>query len=88
MTLKFNAHLLLAAQVGGAPGVFTLDGVSVFYRDVLVGAIVVRAERLAALLFLAFAAVTLDVSGVLDQRVSLGAFHGVAVLLVLWRLEK
>ena len=77
----------VTAKVGRAPVVRARDGVSVVYGGVLVGAIVVRAERLAALLFVALAAVTLDVSGVLDQRVTLGAFHGVAVLLLHWPSE-
>ena len=77
----------VTAKVGRAPVIRAHDGVSVVYRGVLVGAIVVRAERLAALLFVALAAVTLDVSGVLDQRVTLGAFHGVAVLLLHWPSE-
>ena len=60
---------MIAAQVGRAPGVIALGGVSVVYGGVLVGAPVARAERLAALLFLALVAMALDVFGVVDQRV-------------------
>ena len=54
------------------------------YGRVLVGAPVARAERLAALLFLALVAMALDVFSVVDQRVTVGAFDGVAVLLLVW----
>ena len=60
---------MVAAQVGRASGVVALGGVSVVYRGVLVGAPVARAERLATLFFLALVAMTLDVFGVVDQRV-------------------
>ena len=60
---------VIAAQVGRASGVIALGGVGVVYGGVLVGAPVARAERLAALLFLALIAMALDIFGVLDQRV-------------------
>lgn len=85
-TIENEIHFTLTvvtAQVGRAPVVIALDGVGAVDRGILVGALVVRAERLAALLFLALAAVALHVFGVLDQRVTVGAFHGVAVLLLI-----
>ena len=69
----------VAAQVGGAPGVVAQEGVSAVYRGVLVGAPVVRAEFLAALLFLALVAFTPYAVGVVDRTVTVGAFDGVAV---------
>lgn len=47
------------AHVGGASGVRTLDGASAVHRNVVVGARVVRAERLAALGHFALDVVTL-----------------------------
>ena len=73
---------LFTAQVGRAPGVRTQDGVRVIYGGVLVRAVVKRAERLAAPLFLALVAFTLNVFGVLGQRVTVRAFHGVTVQLL------
>ena len=69
----------VAAQIGGAPGVFGLDGISAVHGSVLVGTRVVRAVCLAALLFLALAAFTLNFVGVLDRSVAVGAAGGVAV---------
>ena len=60
----------VAAQVGRAPGTGAIDRVRVVCMGVLVGALVVRAERLAALLLLALVPVTLHVFGVVDQRVT------------------
>ena len=74
---------LFTAQVGRAPGVRTQDGVRVVYGGVLVRALVKRAERLAALLFLALVAFTLNVFGVLVQRETVRAFsrsHSTAYL--------
>ena len=69
----------VAAQVGGAPGVVAQEGVSAVYLGVLVGARVVRAEFLAALLWLTLVAFTLYAVGVVDRAVTVGAFDGVAV---------
>ena len=74
---------MVAAQVGRAPGVVALGGVSVVYGGVLVRALVVRAEDLAALLFLALVTFALDIPRVFDQRVAVRAFDGVAVVRVL-----
>ena len=70
---------VVAALVGGAPGVVTFDAVSAIRGSVVVGARVGRAECLATLLFLALAVVALHVMGVFDQRVSLRAADGAAV---------
>ena len=72
----------IAAQVGRAPVVRARNGVSVAYGGVLVRVLLVREECLAALLFLALTAFTPDVFDVLDQKVTVRAFHGVAVQLV------
>ena len=56
-------HTFVAAQIGGAPGIVALDGVSAVHGSVVVGTRVVRAERLAALLFLALAVVALHIMG-------------------------
>ena len=81
--LCFLSNLtFLAAQVGGAPGVLALESVSVVHGSVIVGASVVRAECLAALLFLALAVVAHHVVGVFDWGVTVGAADGVAVLRV------
>ena len=83
-TFAFESRLtFVAAQVGGAPGVLALESVSVVHGSVVVGARVVRAERLTALLFLALAIVTLDLVGAVDRGVSVGATDGVAVDIVL-----
>ena len=79
---------LTAAQVGRASGVIALGGFGVVYGGVLVRTPVARAERLAALLLLALVAMALDVFSVVDQRVTVGAFDGVAVLLLVWCVER
>ena len=68
---------VVAAQVGGAPGVRAQDGVSPMERSVFVWARVLRAECFAALLFLALAVVALHIMGVVDRRVAVGAGNGV-----------
>ena len=70
---------VVAAQLGGAPGIFAQDGVSTVHRSVVVGASVVRAERVAALLFLTLAVVALYIMRVVDRSVAVGAADGVAV---------
>ena len=69
----------VAARVGGASGSIALSGVSAVHGSVVVGARVVRAERLAALFFLALVTVALHVVGVRDWSVTVGAADGVAV---------
>ena len=70
---------VVAAQVGGAPGVRAQDGVSPMERSVFVWARVLRAECFAALLFLALAVVALHIMGVVDRSVAVGICNGVAV---------
>ena len=72
---------LVAALVGGATGPIAPDGISAINRGVVVAACVVRAERFAALLFLAITVVTLDCVGVVDRSISIRATDGVAVLM-------
>ena len=76
--MQFDAHLL-AALVGGAPGVVAQESVGSVDGSVVVGARVVRAEGFTALLFLALAVVTFHVMGVFDWSVAVGAADGVAV---------
>lgn len=71
--MQIKGLTVVTAQVPGAPAVVALDSFSAVDEVVLVGTRVVRAERLAALIFLAFVAFTLDVLGVLDRRVTVGA---------------
>ena len=70
---------VVAAQLGGAPGIFAQDGVSTVHRSVVVGARMVRAEGFAALGLLALAVVTLDFVGVVDRSVAVRASNRVAV---------
>ena len=74
-----SRHTFVAAQIGGAPGIVALDGVSAVHGSVVVGTRVVRAVCLAALLFLALAVVALHIMGVVDRSVAVGAADGVAV---------
>ena len=60
------------------------DVVTVVLKGAVVRALVALAGCLAALVFLAFVAITLDVLGVVDRIVAVGALHGVAVFLLLW----
>ena len=77
-------HTFVAAQIGGAPGIVALDGVSAVHGSVVVGTRVVRAVCLAALLFLALAVVALHIMGVVDRSVAVGAADGVAVQRILF----
>ena len=70
---------VVAAQLGGAPGIFAQDRVSTVHRSVVVGARMVRAEVFAALGLLALAVVTLDLVGVVDRSVAVRAGNRVAV---------
>ena len=81
MWIAIVAHLL-AAQVSRAAGIIALDCISAVHGSVVVGARVVRAERLAALLLPALAVFALYVVGVVDRGVTVGATDGVAVLRV------
>ena len=70
---------VVAAQLSGAPGLRAQDGISPMDHSVLVGARVIRAERFAALLFLALAVVALHIMGVVDRSVAVAICNGVAV---------
>ena len=67
-----------------ASGILRQYFVSAVHGSVVVGARVVRAERLATLLFLALAVFALHVVGVLDRSVTVGTADGVAVLCVVF----
>ena len=79
-----SRHTFVAAQIGGAPGIVALDGVSAVHGSVVVGTRVVRAVCLAALLFLALAVVALHIMGVVDRSVAVGAADGVTVQRILF----
>ena len=81
-------HTFVAAQIGGAPVIVALDGVSAVHGSVVVGTRVVRAVCLAALLFLALAVVALHIMGVVDRSVAVGAADGVAVQRILFVICK
>lgn len=70
--------MIVAASVGVAPGVVTLDAIGVSLRGAVFGAFVVRANRFAALVFIALVVLALDHFGVVDQSVPLGALDRVA----------
>lgn len=87
--MAFGLRLtFVAAQLGRAPGLMAVYGVRVVCRGVLVGAPVAQAECLAALLFVALVAFSFHVLSVLDQRVTIGAVDGVAVLFLVWCAER
>ena len=62
---------VVTALVEGAPAVLAHDLLGAVDAGVLVGALVGRAERLAALLLLALVSLALHVLGVLDRRVAM-----------------
>ena len=74
--------MVLAALVGGAPGVVAFDLVIATLQLVVLRAVVARADLVAALRLLALAIFTFLVVGVVDQGVAVGTFVGVAVDLV------
>lgn len=69
----------VAALVVGAPSVVAFDAVRALFLVPVLRALVVRANRFAALGFLAPAPVTLYVVSVVDQSVAVRAVEGVAV---------
>ena len=71
--------MVLAALVGGAPGVVAFDLVIATLQLVVLRAVVARADLVAALRLLALAIFTFLVVGVADQGVAVGTFVGVAV---------
>ena len=71
--------MVLAALVGGAPGVVAFDLVIATLQLVVLRAVVARADLVAALRLLALAIFTFLVVGVVDQGVAVGTFVGVAV---------
>ena len=71
---------VFTALVEGAPTFRAHDSFSAVDMGVPVGTLVGRAKCLAALLFLALVVFALHVLGVLDQRVTVGAFDRVAVV--------
>ena len=70
---------MLAALVGGAPGVVAFDLIIATLQLVVLRAVVARADLVAALRLLALAIFTFLVVGVADQGVAVGTFVGVAV---------
>ena len=71
--------MVLAALVGGAPGVVAFDLVRATLQLVVLRAVVARADLVAALRLVALAIFTFLVVGVVDQGVAVGTFVGVAV---------
>ena len=71
--------MVLAALVGGAPGVVAFDLVIATLQVVVLRAVIARADLVAALGLLALAIFTFLVVGVVDQGVAVGTFVGVAV---------
>ena len=71
--------MVLAALVGGAPGVVAFDLVIAIFQLVVLRAVDARADLVAALGLLALAIFTFLVVGVVDQGVAVGTFVGVAV---------
>ena len=71
---------VVAALVGRAPGAVALDLVGVLLLVAVLGALVVRANRFAALGLLALAVLAFDLVGVVDQSVTAVAVDGVTVL--------
>ena len=70
---------MLAALVGGAPGVVAFDLIIATLQLVVLRAVVARADLVAALRLLALAIFTFLVVGVADQGVAVGTFVGVTV---------
>ena len=70
---------LLAAPVFRAFAVLTHSGVGVVNKFIVLWAVETRADQVAALGRLALDPLTLDVFGVVDENVVVGAFEGVAV---------
>ena len=79
---------MLAALVGGAPGVVAFDLIIATLQLVVLRAVVARADLVAALRLLALAIFTFLVVGVVDQGVAVGTFVGVAVDSVLRHISK
>ena len=71
--------MVLAALVGGAPGVVAFDLVIATLQVVVLRAVIARADLVAALGLLALAIFTFLVVGVVDQGVAVGTFVGVTV---------
>ena len=71
--------MVLAALVGGAPGVVAFDLVIAIFQLVVLRAVDARADLVAALGLLALAIFTFLVVGVVNQGVAVGTFVGVAV---------
>ena len=71
--------MVLAALVGGAPGVVAFYLVVATLQLVVLRALVARADLVAALGLLALAIFAFLVVGVVDQSVAVGTFVGVAV---------
>ena len=71
--------MVLAALVGGAPGVVAFDLVRATLQLVVLRAVVARADLVAALRLVALAIFTFLVVGVVDKCVAVGTFVGVAV---------
>ena len=71
--------MVLAALVGGAPGVVAFYLVVATLQLVVLRALVARADLVAALGLLALAIFAFLVVGVVDQGVAVGTFVGVAV---------
>ena len=80
--------MVLAALVGGAPGVVAFDLVIATLQLVVLRAVVARADLVAALRLLALAIFTFLVVGVVDQGVAVRTFVGVAVDSVLRHISK
>ena len=70
---------LFAALVFGTFVVLAHSGVGVVNKFIVLRAVETRADQVAALGRLALAPLTLDVFGVVDENVVVGAFEGVAV---------
>ena len=71
--------MVLAALVGGAPGVVAFDLVIATLQLVVLRAVVARADLVAALRLLALAIFTFLVVGIVDQGVAVGTVVGVTV---------
>ena len=69
---------MLAALVGGAPGVVAFDLIIATLQLVVLRAVVAGADLVAALRLLALAIFTFLVVGVVDQGVAVRTFVGVA----------
>ena len=72
--------MVVAALVGGATGFVALDRFRVFLGVAVLGTLVGRAHCFAALGLLALAILALLVLGVIDERITVRALDGVAVL--------